>query len=153
MSSLSMVLSVARSAPAATARSLAMPCGGGDGVAAAQILEDLVELARHLGDRGAHGVGAVAVLDMDDLGDAGSFSGIRNAPPPTAISGTSPASVFMRSIASSAMRAASAKTFRQVARRDRRRFLSPSFSTPDGDRDVRRGELFAAERDASFSRR
>ena len=61
----------------------------------------------------------------------GSLSGIRKAPPPTAISGTSPASVFMRSIASSARRAASANTFRQVAAsRWATLPLSPSFRTP-----------------------
>ena len=58
-------------------------------------------------------------------------SGTRKAPPPTAISGTSPASVFMRSIFSSSCRVASASAAAIMSLRDRAtRERSPISSSP-----------------------
>ncbi len=142
--------SVARSAPAATARSLAMSCAAAIASTPGHVLEDLVALARHLRDGGAHGIGAIAMLDMDDLARRPAIlSGIRNAPPPTAISGTSPASVFMRSIAFFRKpREPRRRPWLQVAASRWATFvLSPRSRTPEAIGHVRGRELRAAEGD------
>jgi len=90
------------------------PCGG-DRLGARLALEHLVDLAADLGDRRADRVGAAAVLDPHDARDACSVSGTRKAPPPTAISVTSPASIFIRSTCSSTISVARASTARTVA--------------------------------------
>ena len=81
-----------------------------------------------------------------------SRSGTRNAPPPTAISGTSPASVFIRSTALldhlARTRRAPPATIAGGRLRDALR--SPISSEAGGDRDIGRGQRVAAEHQRLF---
>jgi hypothetical protein len=70
MSSASTTLSVARSAPAATARSAANFSAAAMSRSARHVAEYLIKFARDLGDGGANRVGAVAVRHAYDSADA-----------------------------------------------------------------------------------
>lgn len=83
---------------------------GGDGIGTREVAEDLIDLAGDLRDRSAHGVGAIAVLDMHDAAHARQLVGDEEGAAADRDGRTSPASVFMRSTLSSTMRAASAST-------------------------------------------
>ncbi len=95
--------------------------GQRDRLLAGLVAEDAVDLAAHLRDRGAHGIGDGGMRHFTTSLMPGSASGIRKAPPPTAISGVGRASSFMRSTASATIACRVPTVRRTKADRGRKR--------------------------------